>query len=68
MLASLGSTSAIHYLFGPYVLSLSRVVSELGTAESEMTGETQLEAKTLTIWGGVMSTRFKVDDARPKPR
>lgn len=89
MLASLGSTSAIHFLFTPYVLSMSHVVEaprevddagqqadglgqDRGEGQEaklpEMTGESVLEAKTLSLWGGEKASQFTVDDARPKTR
>jgi len=76
MIASLGSTSAIHFLFSPYVLSLSVVSAEeeggkgeTEAAESEaavelpeLNNDSVLEAKTLTLLGGEQASSFVVKD------
>jgi hypothetical protein len=63
LLASLSSTAALHYLFSPYILSLTHVVP-LGKPP-EMNGASVLEAETLTLWGSAITSTFTVDDALP---
>jgi hypothetical protein len=77
MIASLGSTSAIHFLFSPYVLSLSVLSAEeeegdKGETEAmdseaavelpELNNDSVLEAKTLTLLGGEQASSFVVKD------
>mmetsp|Transcript_46273 Transcript_46273/g.93401 ORF Transcript_46273/g.93401 Transcript_46273/m.93401 type:complete len:210 (-) Transcript_46273:272-901(-) len=70
LLASLGSTSAIHYLFSPYILSMSHVCGEAASEESEsvvpeLNNDSVLEAKTLTLLGGEQANLIHIKDVPP---
>jgi hypothetical protein len=63
MIASLGSTSAIHYLFSPYILTLAKLT---GANKPTNPGEELLEAKTMTLFATQKSHVFKVKDCSAK--
>ena len=75
MIASIGSTAAIHFLFSPYVLRLSQVLEAAeGAAEAEQHREQQppplesssvLEAHTMTLFGGEAASQFRVNQVVP---
>ena len=71
LLASLGSTSAIHFLFSPYVLSMARVNStpdeSSTTGPPGKSGDQTFEVNTMTLFASEQTSTFKLSEARPTP-